>query len=165
MKRILILGISGTGKTRFANKLSKKLNLPVVNLDSIFWKEDWIEQDETIVEELIVIELGKDRWVIEGYIEPLSAERIEAADTVIFLDFPGYLALWGGTTRALKHSRTPRPEMPTGNVDKPGYKFLKSLYNREERPGIARAIKDCDKVIVLKNRKAANKYLASAGNP
>lgn len=160
MKCILIVGISGTGKSRFAKLLSEKLNLPVVNLDSIFWKENWVEEDETTVEQMIAKEIAKERWIIEGYIEPLSRQRVEAVDTVIYLDYLGYQAARGGLARMLKHSKTPRPEMPKGNVDKLSYKFLKSLYRRDERSEIERAIKGYDNVIRLKNRPATKRYLA-----
>lgn len=161
MKRILVIGISGTGKTRFANLLSKKLNIPIVNLDTIFWKENWVEEDERVVKKKIANEIKNERWIIEGYIEPLSRERVEAADTIIYLDYPGHQALRGGLGRAVKHRITPRPEMPAGNVDKFGYKFLKTLYKREERPEIERSIEGNWKVVRLKNRKAADKYLAN----
>ena len=159
MKRILIVGISGTGKTRFANILGEKLNLPVVNLDSIFWKKNWVEEDEDIVKQKIRNEIYKDTWIIEGYIEPLSLERVKAADSVIYLDYSGYTALMGGITRSIKHRKTPRPEMPAGNVDDMGYKFLRSLYKREERPEIEKAIQNSNKLIRLKSRKATNEYL------
>ena len=161
MKRILIVGVSGTGKTWLANLLSKKLNLPVVSLDSIFWKKNWVEQDEAIVEQRIASEISKKSWIIEGYIEPLSAQRVEAADRIIYLDYAGHQAARGGLTRMLKHAKTPRPEMPEGNIDRPGYKFLKTLYKREERPEIERAIQGSDKVVRLKNRKATRQYLAN----
>lgn len=161
MKRVLIVGISGTGKTRFANKLGEKLQLPVIHLDSIFWREDWVEEDERIVEHKIAREVAKKAWIIEGYIEPLSAERVKAADTIIFLDYPGSTALRGGIERSIKHRKTPRPEMPTGNVDSFGYGFLRSLYRRDERPEIEKAIQGSQKLIRLKSRRATNKYLNS----
>lgn len=161
MKRILIVGVSGTGKTRFANLLSKKLSIPVVNLDSIFWKENWVEEEEEVVKQKIADEINKEKWIIEGYIEPLSKQRIEAADQIIYLDYSGYLALWGGIARMIKHRKTPRPEMPAGNIDKFGYEFLKTLYQRQERPEIEKAVDNNRKVIRLKNRKLAKQYLES----
>ncbi len=161
MKRILVIGVSGTGKTRFANLLSKKLNIPVVNLDSIFWKKNWVEENEEVVKQKIARVIDQEVWIIEGFIEPLSKERVEAADTIIYLDYSGYQATMGGLTRMIRHSRTPRPEMPKGNTDKPSYKFLKSLFKREERPEIERALKGSDKVVRLKSRKITREYLES----
>lgn len=161
MKRILVVGISGSGKTRFANLLSNKLNLPVVNLDSIFWKENWVEEDESVVIQKIKAVLDTEVWIIEGYIEPLSRERVKAADVVIYLDYTGLQAARGGMKRMIKHSRTARPEMPDGNIDRPSYTFLKTLLMREERPEIESAIKGSSKVVRLKSRKATKRYLTS----
>ena len=42
-KRIMIVGSSGSGKTTFSRNLHKKLNLPVIHLDKLFWKENWVQ--------------------------------------------------------------------------------------------------------------------------
>ena len=41
MERILIIGCSGSGKSRLARQLGQKLGLPVVHLDQLWWKENW----------------------------------------------------------------------------------------------------------------------------
>lgn len=41
MKRICIIGGSGTGKTTLSNNLSKELNLPVYHIDGIHHLENW----------------------------------------------------------------------------------------------------------------------------
>jgi adenylate kinase family enzyme len=161
MNRILIIGISGTGKTRFATLLSEKLDIPVIFLDSIFWKENWQEEDPKIVEAKINNLLKKDEWIIEGYIEPLGHERLKRADQVIYLDYPGAIAVLGGLQRWKKFRNKTRPEMPQGNTEFLGLKFLLSLLRRDERPEIEQTIAGYqDKVIRLRSRKAADKYLA-----
>ena len=135
------------------------LGIPVVHLDSIFWKENWIEQDDAVVKQKIAEAIAKESWIIEGYLEPLSRQRVQAAEIVIYLDFPGYRAAQGGLNRMLRHRKVPRPEMPKGNVDKFGYAFLKSLYKREERPEIERAVSNNPKLIRLTSRRAVKKYL------
>lgn len=161
MKKILIVGISGTGKTALARQLSDKLKLPVVHLDSIFWKDNWVEAEEDVVSSRIRQEINKDYWIIEGYIEPLSRERVQAADKVIYLDYSGVAAIKGGLKRSIQHRKIARPEMPVGNTDGVSYKFLKSLAKREERPEIEAAIKGFEaKTVRLKNRREVNKWLA-----
>lgn len=157
MNKILIVGISGTGKTKLANELSLKLDLPVIHLDTIFWEDYWKERDPALVESLINAELRKDSWIIEGYIEPHSTHRIKAADLIIYLDYTGPAALLGGLQRWWKYKGRARPEMPEHNTEKFGYKFLLSLLNREERPEIEQALATVDegKVIRLRTRREA----------
>jgi len=161
MKRILVVGISGSGKTRLAKLLSEKLHLPVIHLDTIFWKENWQEEDSQIVEEKIRDSITQGQWIIEGYIEPLSRERVVRADTVLFLDYPAYAALWGGLSRWRQYRGKKRPEMPTGNTESLGLKFLMTLLRRDERPEIKAAIKGFEaKVVRLKSRRSTKRYLA-----
>lgn len=160
MKRILIVGISGTGKTRLANELSDKLGIPVIHLDAIFWKENWQEENPDVVEAKIRDALNQDSWITEGYIEPLGRERVQAADLVLHLDYPGYLAFWGGLQRWWQFRGRTRPEMPQGNIESLGWKFLLTLLRRDERPEIKRAIKNrAHKVVRLKSRRQAYEYV------
>lgn len=41
MKRVLVIGGNGSGKSTFSRKLGKKTGLPVVHLDKIFWRGNW----------------------------------------------------------------------------------------------------------------------------
>ncbi len=160
MKRILIIGISGTGKSYTARKIRDITGLPLTHLDSIFWKENWVEADEPQVQGLILNEINKDSWIIEGYIEPCSEQRLKRADKIIYLDYNGLSASIGVLKRFLKHRKSPRPEMPAGNTDKFSLSFLKMVFKRQERPEIESTIKGHeDKTLRLKNRSATKKYL------
>jgi adenylate kinase family enzyme len=78
MQRILIIGVSGTGKTRLAQQLSQRLQIPSILLDTIFWRENWEEEDPATVENRIRRAIQGDTWIIEGYIEPLGKERVSS---------------------------------------------------------------------------------------
>lgn len=162
MKRILIVGISGMGKSQLARQLASKLDIPLVYLDSIFWKNNWIEEDEVVVEDRIKAAISKDRWIIEGYIEPLGSQRAERADTVIYLDYSGHLAAWGGFQRWMNYKGTNRPEMPRGNTESLGVKFLLTLLRRDERPEIEKvAARFPDKTRRFKGRGELKQFISS----
>jgi adenylate kinase family enzyme len=90
MKRVVVLGPGGAGKTSFAHDLGRKTGLPVIELDKHFWKADlsptptneWIEAQKAIA--------GADYWIMDGDLGPYDAlsARLCRADTVIVLDFP-----------------------------------------------------------------------------
>lgn len=107
VQRVAILGRGGAGKSALAQKLSRTLNLPVIELDSIFWQPglgpmpdpDWAEAQRKIVE--------RDRWIIDGDLGPYNcglALRLRATDTVVVLDFPLWRCVW----QALRRSRESR---------------------------------------------------------
>ena len=107
MERVAILGRGGAGKSVLAQRLSHELGLPVIELDSIFWRPgrrptpepDWTEIQRKLV--------ACDRWIIDGDLganDTGLALRLRAADAIIVLDFPLWRCVW----RALRRSRESR---------------------------------------------------------
>lgn len=66
MKRICIIGGSGTGKTTLSNNLSKELNLPVYHIDGIHNLENWKKRDKEERDRLILERASEEKWIIEG---------------------------------------------------------------------------------------------------
>lgn len=161
MNKILIIWISGTGKTRISKKLSEILNIPVIHYDVFVWWENWHEIDEKIVEKKLIEAVNRDKWIIEWFIHPAWKIRLEKADTVIYLDYSGFQAMLGGLQRQWKYRWVTRPEMAPGCTEKLDLRQLKLMYNRLERPEIEEAIKGFEnKIIRLKSKKEVDKYLA-----
>lgn len=48
MKRINVVGTSASGKTTFSKQLAEKLNLSFIELDNLFWQDDWQQASDTI---------------------------------------------------------------------------------------------------------------------
>ena len=46
MKRIIVVGSQGSGKTRLSLALGKKLGLPVIHLDVLYWRPGWKPSDK-----------------------------------------------------------------------------------------------------------------------
>lgn len=93
MKKIMIIGCGGSGKTTLAKQLSQELNLPLFHLDNYFWQPGWQEApyDEFIEKQYELI--MKDSWIIDGnYTRSLSI-RLREADTIIFLDISRWRCL------------------------------------------------------------------------
>lgn len=161
MNKVLIIGISGTGKTRLAKKLSDFLKIPVIHYDELVWGENWNEVDEKIVEEQLNKVIKKDKWIIEGYIHPAAENKLKNADIVIYLDYLGWQAFWGGFNRWWIFRGKTRPEMASGCIEEFDWNFLRVMWKRGERPEIEEAIKGFeDKVIRLKTRKETDNFLA-----
>lgn len=100
MKRIIIPGAVGAGKTTLAKQLSKKLGIPHVEVDHIFWLPNWKQRP---VEERIKIakeKLSGDKWIVCGNHSWLKEIMWDRADTVIWLDY----SFWRCLFRVLKRA-------------------------------------------------------------
>ncbi|MCK5133485.1 MAG: hypothetical protein KAR40_15200 [Candidatus Sabulitectum sp.] len=102
MRRILVLGSGGAGKTTFAKQLAEKTGLPVIHLDSHFWNSGWVEtpRDQWIP---MVIELSeRPEWIMDGNYSGTIDIRMKYADTVIFLDYGRFTCTLNGTSIYLR---------------------------------------------------------------
>jgi len=103
MRRVVILGRGGAGKSTLAVRLGAVLALPVIELDEHFWtptltptpKDPWAQIQRQLT--------SSEQWIMDGDLGPYDVldVRLQAADTVIVLDFP----LWRCAWRALRRSR------------------------------------------------------------
>ena len=162
MKKILIIGGNGSGKSTFAKKLGEKTGLPVVHLDKIWWKRNWeyISREEFDI--LLESELEKDEWIIDGNFERTLEKRLQFCDTVFYFDFSTIRCLFGVTERVLKNHGRTRDDMPENSPERFDLDFYKAVlrFNKKNRPKTKALLeKYKPDVIVFKNRKEAEEYL------
>ena len=102
MKRILVVGPSGAGKSELSRKIKRKLNIPLIHLDNIFWKEDKTHIPREEFDQKLDEILRQDEWIIDGDYSRTYEVRMQAADTIIFLDYPLDVCLKGVESRVGK---------------------------------------------------------------
>lgn len=163
MKRVLIIGNSGSGKTTFAKKLSEKTGIALIYLDKIWWRGEWEHVSREEFDEALGLELSKEEWIIDGNYDRTLPRRLEYADTVFFFDFPTSTCLWGITKRILKSYGKSREDMGGNCPESFGraaglYKSTLS-YNRRNRKRYYEMIKRCGVVTVFRNHRDVRKYL------
>lgn len=89
MNKIYIIGPVGSGKTTFAKKISKELNIPFYELDSFVWKsngKDNIKRTYEETNEIFKKVFKQDKWIFEDVGRSRFEEAIKIADLVIYLD-------------------------------------------------------------------------------
>ncbi|PKH06492.1 AAA family ATPase [Moritella sp. Urea-trap-13] len=88
MKKVLIIGNSGSGKSWLSGQLSQKLQLKEVNLDAIVWEPGGYNQKRTpeVIENELASLSSEHSWVVEGVFGALAEQLISSADTLLFLD-------------------------------------------------------------------------------
>lgn len=99
MRKVIIIGSPGAGKSTFARKLREKTGLPLYYLDLIWHRPDRTnisrEEFDTRLKEI----MAEDRWIIDGnYLRTLEM-RIQACDTIFLLDYPVDVCLQGAEER------------------------------------------------------------------
>lgn len=145
MNRVVITGNAGGGKTTLSNRLGEATGLPVVYLDKVLWRPGWqaLPPDEFghIHEELI----NRDSWIMEGvgYDETLEP-RFEAADTIIFLDFPLLRHYWWSAKRQIECIFRDREDWVDGCPMLPKTLYIARIIraiHKETRPRILALLK------------------------
>ncbi len=135
MKRIVIVGCAGAGKSILANKLGQIFNLPVIHMDKHFWLPGWVQKEKAEFQAEI-FELAEDEcWIMEGNYKETLPNRLERADLFVYLHFPRWLCLYRVFKRiALSFGKT-RPDMAQGCPEQIDWEFIKWIWNFEKRSG------------------------------
>jgi len=118
VKRVSVVGSTGSGKTTFARALGQILGVPFVELDALNWEANWTLAPEDRFRERVDAASRGDTWVIDGNYGGRGARDIvwPRADTVVWLDFPLWLILVRLTRRNLTRIRSGEEIWPgTGN--------------------------------------------------
>jgi adenylate kinase family enzyme len=138
MKRVLIVGSGGSGKSTFARQLGAILQTEVIHLDALYWKAGWKEPSKPDWAATVDTVLRKDSWIMDGNYSGTVAPRIAACDTVIFLDLPRLTCMLRVLKRSLRYRNTVRPDMAAGCPERIDLAFLKWIwqYPKRSRPAI-----------------------------
>lgn len=166
MKRVLIIGCSGAGKTTFAKKLAQKTNLPLVHLDQLYWQDHWTPVSRPVFESLLQAELEKPYWIIDGNFNRTLPHRLKYCDTVIYLDFSTVTCLIGATKRILSYYGKSREDMGGQCIerfDREKIPFYRNIlrFRKQHRENYLQLLAAADNatVTVIENRREAQRYL------
>ena len=102
MKKIIVIGCPGAGKSTFARALSAKTGIPLFYLDMIWHKEDRTNISCDEFDQRVGRIMSEDSWIIDGNYQRTMEWRIKECDTVFLLDFPKEICLEGAKNRVGK---------------------------------------------------------------
>ncbi|MBI2030393.1 hypothetical protein HYT05_02115 [Candidatus Kaiserbacteria bacterium] len=164
--KILVVGVSASGKSVFSRALGKCTGIPVTYVDALMWKPGWnyIGDEETIA---LLDEVSQGtKWIIEGFIDKKAQPFvIERADTIIYLDYSRIVTAWRYIKRSWMHRKDPRPELE-GSPDTFSFEFLVRVWKRKEvyylNKSLA-AMSDQSKLIRLTSPRQAKTFLKAVG--
>jgi adenylate kinase family enzyme len=113
-RRVVVTGMTGSGKSTFSRALSSKTGLPLIPLDVHYWKPGWVKPSEEEWREKQRSLLAGDAWIADGNYHETLELRLERAETVVVLDTPWWICASRAFARGL---RKPDGEMPEGCDD------------------------------------------------
>lgn len=130
MNKVAVFGKPGSGKSTLSKKLSAATGIKLCALDLIEYKQNGerVPPEEFLKKHADLI--GADSWIIDGLGKLESFwSRVDAADTLIYVDLPYYISYWWVTKRLIK-SFIVKPEgWPDGSLvlkgTLAGWKYLR----------------------------------------
>ncbi|NQN11848.1 adenylate kinase [Streptococcus suis] len=164
MKKVMIIGCPGAGKSTFSLKLKEITGLPLYHLDQL----NWLPDKTTVAREVFQARqeevLRQEEWIIDGNYRGTYKLRMAACDTIIFLDYPEEVCVEGLYNRVGKT----RADMPWVEeaVDEELLAFVKN-FRTQVRPNIFNLLsiyKDKN-IFIFTSRKEANDYLKKLKKP
>lgn len=158
MKKVIVIGCPGSGKSTFSRALHNKTGIPLYHLDMMYWNADRTTVEKSVFLERLSAVLDRAEWIIDGNYASTMERRMEVCDTVIFLDYPTDVCLDGINRRRGK----PRGDIPwiETEEDTEFVELVKS-YNEQERPKVHELFKKHgDKsIIIFKSREEADSFI------
>ena len=164
MKRIVVVGPRGAGKTVLSRALGRILQLDVIHLDCVLWRPGWIPLPPSDVESK-QRELGAGgAWIMDGHYSASLDVRFELADTIILLDFPRVVCLWRMLRRHVQYRGRSRSDIARGCPQTLTWDSVRWnwTYPRTRRPIVLQKIRAYSPgrtVVILKSASEVRRFL------
>ena len=161
MKRAIVIGSPGAGKSTFASKLKDKTGIPLYYLDRIFHKPDRTTVTREEFDQKLHTILQTDCWIIDGNYQRTLPLRFEACTDIFFLDFPLDQCLKGAASRIGKE----REDIPWIEQEfDPDFLQYILDFPKDQLPRIHELIEqyqDSRRIIIIHSREEADNWIDS----
>ena len=164
-RKVVVIGASGSGKTRLARLLASHYALPFRPTDGVFWTIGWQAAAPERVAAWVGDVLDTAEWVLDGNLEPWRAMVWHEADLIVWLDLSWPLVIWQVTVRNVgwwvrRHSGWTGERMTLAHALRGiGHAARSWKIKRRRYPGWLAETVGTD-VVVLHSRASVRRWLA-----
>jgi adenylate kinase family enzyme len=173
MRRVVVFGTTGSGKSRLAEQVGQRTGLRVIELDQLFWGRDWQPAPLELFRHRVEREIRDGDWIVVGIYGQVRDLTWRAADTLVWIDLPLPLVMWRLFWRTLRRVATREDLWGTGNRETLRNSFfsrdsillyaLKTHRRNRERFAIECEFLGKDKTIVrLQTPREVERFVAAA---
>lgn len=163
MKRTVVIGCSGSGKSVFSRKLRDTTGLSLYYLDMIWHKPDGTNISREEFDKQLDSIISRDSWIIDGNYQRTLETRIKACDTVFLFDLPTEICIEGALSRIGKK----REDMPWfENELDPEFRQWIESFRANQLPEVYRLLekyKNNREIVVFRTREQADKFIEKLG--
>ena len=165
MRRVLVIGSGGSGKSTVSAKLGELLNLEVNHLDKLYWRAGWVEPEADEWIKTITNLIDRDSWIIDGNYSGTLKLRLQRCDTVVFLDLSRVLCMWRIFKRFLVYRNGTRPDVAEDCPESLNFEFVSWVWNypRRSRPKVIKRLQEHaegKQIFWLRTRSDVHRFLS-----
>lgn len=167
--RIVVVGVSGAGKTTLARRIGARLGIEHVEIDALFHGAGWRPRPSFVSE--VEALAARDAWVTEWQYDAARPLLLARADLVVWLDLPTWRTMWQVTRRTVSR-RVRRTELWNGNREGPLRGFFtdpehvirwawQTRHKYDDLPDVVAASRPDVTVVRLRSHTDAERWLES----
>ena len=127
MRRIVVFGTTGSGKSWLAERLGAERGLRLIELDALYWGPGWQPAPVELFRHRVECETRDGDWITVGIYGQVRDIVWQRADTLVWLDLPLPLVMWRLFWRTLRRIATQEDLWRTGNRESLG----RTLFSRD----------------------------------
>lgn len=124
--RINVIGCTGSGKSTFSRTLAEKKGIKYIELDAIFWKDDWQETPDHELFPKLGDALQKGPFVLDGNYSRTQGLKWQQMDLIIWLNYPPLTVFSRLFGRSMQRALNKKPMWGTNNRESFGRTFFSS---------------------------------------
>jgi adenylate kinase family enzyme len=168
MKRVMVIGGPGSGKSTLSRQLHGLTGLPLFHLDRLYWRRGWTPCPKDEWHRLLRELAAQEEWIMDGGYDSTFALRMPRADTVLWLDLPLRVAFPRVLRRMAFNFRRVRPDLAPECPERIDLAFLRWAWTFRQahaakyRDALATYARHAN-VRIFASSREANRFLDSLG--